>query len=158
MMDAQAASQSSDVISTDEQDSFITLRIDKQLFGIPVYLVQDVLRQHRVTPIPLSLSCIAGSMNLRGRTVTVIDVRTRLSLPPLEKDAPRMNIVVEKGDELFSFQVDNVGDVLPLPKSKFEKSPPNLNPHWQEVATGVYRLEKELLVVLDINELLNFSV
>lgn len=145
------------LIASGQQESLITLRIDKQLFGIPVHLVQDVLRPHRVTPIPLSSPNIAGSMNLRGRTVTVIDMRKRLGLSPIQDDEEHMNIVVEDRDELFSFKVDKVGDVLPLPKEQFEKCPPNLDSHWQEMATGVYRLKEELLVVLDIDQLLSFN-
>lgn len=135
-------------------ESFVTLRLGEQLFGIPVFLVRDILKGQKVTPVPLSAPEIAGSANLRGRIVTVIDVRARLGLPKLEKGTAQMNVVVEYGDELYSLQVDKVGDVLSLPLNRFEKSPPNLAVQWQEIATGVYRLEKELLVVIDIPGLL----
>jgi purine-binding chemotaxis protein CheW len=138
-------------------ESLITFRVNQQLFGIPVHLVQDVLRQFRVTPIPLSPPHVAGSMNLRGRTVTVIDLRNSLHMPACDSDQEHMNIVVEHRDELFSFQVDKVGDVLSLPKDKFETAPPNLDRHWQEMSHGVYTLESELLVVLNIYSILDFK-
>ncbi len=144
------------VLGYGQEDSFVTLRVDNQLFGIPVYLIQDVLRQGSVTPVPLASPVIAGSMNLRGRTVTVIDLRKRLGLPEMQTGQEnRMNIVVEHKDELVSLLVDEVGDVLSLPMDKFEKTPPNMNECWRDVSAGIYRLDDELLVVLDVAGLLN---
>ncbi|MCG8357890.1 MAG: chemotaxis protein CheW, partial [Kiloniellales bacterium] len=70
---------------SDTQD-FVTFVIAGQLFGIEVLKVQDVLSAHRITRIPLAPPEIAGSLNLRGRIVTALDVRRRLGLPPQEGD------------------------------------------------------------------------
>jgi len=56
---------------------FLTITIANQVFGIPVLQVQDVLGSQKVTHIPLARPEIAGSLNLRGRVVTAIDVRCR---------------------------------------------------------------------------------
>ena len=64
-----------------ETEDYVTFVIAGQLFGIPVLRVQDVLSWHQITPIPLAPPEIAGSLNLRGRIVTAIDVRLRLGLP-----------------------------------------------------------------------------
>ena len=144
-------------LSFGDDESFVTLRMKGQLFGIPVFMVRDVLKEQKVTPVPLSRPEIAGSANLRGRIVTVIDMRRRLSLSAREDDKRPMNVVVEYGDELYSLQVDSVGDVLSLPIQRFEKSPPNLAENWKDIATGVYRLDEELLVVVDIPGLLKLG-
>ncbi|HBC06037.1 MAG TPA: chemotaxis protein CheW, partial [Rhodospirillaceae bacterium] len=60
---------------------FVTFRVKKQLFGIPVLMVQDILSPDRIASIPLAPPEVRGSINLRGRIVTVIDVRVRLGLP-----------------------------------------------------------------------------
>ncbi|HAI31166.1 MAG TPA: chemotaxis protein CheW, partial [Thalassospira sp.] len=70
--------------------------------GIPVLTVQDVLGPQRITRIPLSPPEVAGSLNLRGRIVTAIDVRKRLGLRDREDDEPGMSIVVDEGGELYS--------------------------------------------------------
>lgn len=139
-----------------QEESFVTLRVGEQRFGISVYRVEDVIRQHAVTPAPLANAIIKGSMNLRGRTVTVVDMRKRLGLPPIEDSSRQMNIVVRYKSELISLLVDEVGDVMPISLAKIEKNPANLNENWRTVATGVYRLKDELLVVLDIDGLLDF--
>ena len=79
-----------------ENEDFVTFFIEGQLFGVPVLKVQDIINPQRITPVPLAPPEIAGSLNLRGRIVTAIDVRKRLGLPARgSKDC--MSIVVENG-------------------------------------------------------------
>ena len=143
-------------VSAETQD-YVTMFINRQMFGVPVLTVQDVLGPQRITRIPLAPLEVAGSLNLRGRIVTAIDVRPRLGLdkrPPSEKG---MSVVVEFGGELYSLMVDSVGEVLSLPAAAFERNPPTLDPLWREYSAGIYRLESKLLVVLDVPRLLDFT-
>lgn len=131
----------------------VTMRVDNQLFGIPVQHVQDVLKEQKVAPIPLAPSEVFGSINLRGRIVTVINLRERLRLSARDENRPHMFVVVEHRGEYYSLMVDAVGEVLTIPAAQIEKSPANLASSWRDVAIGVCRLEKELLVVIDIETL-----
>jgi purine-binding chemotaxis protein CheW len=135
---------------------FVTIRVGGQLFGVSVLMVQDVLRQQPIARIPLAPVEIAGSLNLRGRIVTVVDMRVRMEMPSREEEEERMHVVVEHRDELFSLMVDSVGDVLNIPVRYIEKSPANLERNWRELAHGVSKLDKELLVILDVQSLLTF--
>ena len=137
-----------------DTEQFVTLTIEGQLFGVPVLSVQDVLAPQKITPIPLASEGVAGALNLRGRIVTAIDVRRRLNLPPRGKDDDCMYGVVELGAELYSLMIDSVGEVLSLPVDRFEKTPATLDERWREVCGGVYRLDDELLVVLDVSNLI----
>lgn len=136
-----------------QQAEFVTMRIGGQLFGISVLMVQDVMNPRKITPIPLARPEIAGALNLRGRIVTTLDMRARLALPP-KGDKASMCVVVEHKNDLYSLLVDQVGEVLSLPMSGFEPNPANLTPQWQSVSAGVYRLQGELLVVLDVAAIL----
>lgn len=133
---------------------YVTMRIEGQLFGIPVKNVRDVLRHQSITIIPLSKPEVAGSLNLRGRIVTVINLRRRLSLPECGQEEKGMFVVVEYKGELFSLMVDNVGEVMTVADSLVEKSPANLGGAWKEVTTGIYKMDGELLVIIDVNKLL----
>ncbi len=145
-----------DVVSSGFQD-YVTMTIANQLFGIPVLQVQDVLGNQKITRIPLAPPEVAGSLNLRGRIVTAIDVRLRLSLTARTKDKLGMSIVVDLRGELYSLMVDSVGEVLSLSKDDFERNPATLDARWREVSTGIYRLNGQLMVVLDVPRLLNFA-
>ena len=133
---------------------FVTMRLDGQLFGISVMAVQDVLRKLKVSPVPLSPDVIAGSLNIRGRIVTALAMRKRLNIPQNEQNDTAMYVVVEYHNELYALVVDSVGDVLNLPMAQFEKPPANMDVGWRNVASGVFKLDQELLVILDVSALI----
>jgi purine-binding chemotaxis protein CheW len=141
----------------EERHDFVTMTIRDQLFGIPVLQVQDVLGPQHINHVPLAPTEVAGSLNLRGRIVTAIDVRTRLGLPPRSKEDAGMSVVVEHGSNLYSLIIDAVGEVLSLPASAFESNPSTLDDDWRDVTDGVYQLEDKLMIKLNIDRLLNFD-
>ena len=149
---------SHEIATTEDHEDFVTMFIEGQMFGIPVLVVQDVLGPQKITRIPLAPPEVAGSLNLRGRIVTAIDVRMRLRLPHKKaENGQGMSVVVDMKGELYSLRVDQVGEVLSLPAAKFERNPPTLDPLWREFSTGIYRLDEKLLVVLDVPRLLDFT-
>lgn len=152
-MSAQLKSDSLDHEEIKDSHMFVTMRVDNQLFGVPVRFVRDVLRSQRITEIPLASAEVSGSLNLRGRIVTVIDLRKRLLLP--EKQVERgMFVVVEHRGELYSLMVDSVGEVMTVAGAAIEKTPANLGDTWKDMASGIFKLDGELLVIMDVETLL----
>ncbi|MCF3629122.1 chemotaxis protein CheW [Thalassospiraceae bacterium LMO-SO8] len=143
----------------EDLEDFVTFRVKKQLFGIPVLMVQDILSPDRIASIPLAPPEVRGSINLRGRIVTVIDVRVRLGLPTsTEASENAMAVTVEHDHELYTLLVDSIGDVVSLSNDLYERNPATLDSLWREFANGIYRLKGELMVVLDVHRLLNINV
>ena len=138
-------------------EDFVTMTISGQLFGIPVLSVQDVLGPQKITRIPLAPPEVAGALNLRGRIVTAIDVRCRLGLEPRSDTRESMSVVVDVGGELYSLTVDTVGEVLTMSADDYEPNPPTLDAAWREISAGIYQLDGQLLVVLDVNRFLDNS-
>lgn len=146
--------KSSHHVTESKTKDFLTIEIENQIFGIPILQVQDVLGELKVTRIPLAPPQVAGSLNLRGRIVTAIDVRKCLGLPALSDETKRMSVVVNHDDELYSLIIDRVGDVLTLDDKEFEQNPATLDMMWRSISLGVYRLQGKILVVLDVPKLL----
>ncbi len=140
-----------------QEDVFVTLSVADQLCGIPVLAVRDILGPQTITRIPLAPPEVAGSLNLRGRIVTAIDLRRRLNLPPAPPGAIRMSVVAEQGNELYALLVDQVSEVMSLNRNQFEANPPTLPPEWARFSTGIHRLQGRLLAVLDVSRLLTLS-
>jgi purine-binding chemotaxis protein CheW len=136
---------------------FVTLILGGQLCGIAVLAVRDVLGEQMISSVPLAPREVAGSLNLRGRIVTAIDLRLRLGLPPAPPGARRMSVVVEDQSELYALLVDQVAEVISLQTSDLEQNPPTLPPPWADVSSGICRLEGQLLVALDVGRLLTLS-
>jgi purine-binding chemotaxis protein CheW len=136
---------------------YVTTMIGGQLFGMPISRVQDVFMPERLTRVPLSSSDVAGVLNLRGRIVTAIDMRSRLGLPKNEDGKPPMAVGVDLRGESYGLLIDSIGEVLKLADDSREVNPVNLDPRMAKMASGVHRLDGQLMVVLDVDKILEIS-
>jgi len=136
---------------------YVTAVIGGQLFGLPISRVQDVFMPERLTRVPLSSQEIAGVLNLRGRIVTVVDMRARLGLPRAEEGKPPMAVGVDLRGESYGLLIDTIGEVLRLPEASREENPVNLDPRMAKLAGGVHRLDGQLMVVLDVDRVLELA-
>lgn len=137
---------------------YVTATIGGQLFGLPIQQVQDVFMPERLTRVPLAPPEIAGVLNLRGRIVTLIDMRDRLGLQSPAGQGPSMAIGVESGGESYGLLIDSVGEVLKLDDALREPNPINLDPRLARVSAGIHRLEGQLLMLVDVDRVLDLSV
>jgi purine-binding chemotaxis protein CheW len=135
----------------------VTAVIGGQLFGLPILRVQDVFHPERLTRVPLAPPEIAGVLNLRGRIVTLIDMRRCLGLDRREDDAPVMAIGVESGGESDGLLIDSVGEVLQIDDGAREPNPVNLDPRLARVSVGIHRLDGQLLMMVDVDRVLDIG-
>jgi purine-binding chemotaxis protein CheW len=138
-------------------NEYVTVTIGDHLFGLAISRVQDVFVPDRLTRVPLAPSEVAGILNLRGRVVTAIEMRARLDLGMREPGRPVMAIGIELKGESYGLLVDAVGEVMQLEAGACEANPANLDPRLGRVAAGVYRLEGQLLIVLDVDRVLDIG-
>ena len=137
---------------------YVTFTTAGQLFGLPIERVQDVFKPTNITRVPLAGPEIAGVLNLRGRIVTAINLSNRLDLQSRAQGMAPMAIGIESGAESFGLLVDSVGEVLKLPDSEREANPINLDRELARVSAGVFRLDGQLLVALDVDRVLDLNV
>lgn len=138
----------------ENEHQYVTLNIGNQLFGLPVLEVYDVLRDQKINPIPLAPPQVAGSLNLRGRIVTAIDMRRRLAVQnEASYESEAMNVVVQFKGEMYSLIVDRVGEVMTFTPSQFEKTPAVIDPIWRNLSKGIIRLESNLMIILDVERI-----
>lgn len=134
---------------------FCTFRCDQYLFGIDVLQVQEIMRQLRSTRVPLAPAVVIGLINLRGQLVTALDLRERLDLPPRAEGLPCVNVVVRNGDNAVAFQVDEIGDVVDVVDENFEATPETVQGTARTLIAGVYKLQGQLLHILDIAKVID---
>ncbi len=142
---------------TAKLSDYVTFSVAGQMFGLPIERVQDVFKPARMTRVPLAGPEIAGVLNLRGRIVTAVELRIRLGLGAREGGNGPMAIGIESQGESFGLLVDAVGEVLKLAEGEREANPVNLDRRLGRVSAGVYRLDGELLVILDIDRVLDLG-
>lgn len=140
-------------VSTRNEEQLVTMTVEGQLFGLPILSVQDIVETHKITQVPRTPSAISGIMNLRGRIVTVINLRRILGRS--DDSNSRMGVTVEFKGDLYTILVDQIGEVRLLNRTDFEASPATLDSKLKQLCTGIYRLDGELLAVLDVNQILS---
>lgn len=133
---------------------YVTATIGGQLFGLPIAGVQDVFVPDRLTSVPLAPPEIAGVLNVRGRILTIIDMRRRPELEALEESRRTLVVGIEHKGESYGLLIDRVGEVLKLPARSFEDNPINFDRTLAQVSAGVHRLDGKLMVVLDLDRVL----
>ena len=137
---------------------YVTAVVGGQRFGLPILRVQDVFVPDRLTRVPLAPPEIAGLLNLRGRIVTLIDMRRKLGVSAATSAGEQsMAIGVESRGESYGLLVDSVGEVLKLDDSLREANPVNLDPRLAELSVGIHRLQDQLLVLIDVDRVLGLT-
>jgi len=130
--------------------------IGKELFGVDILMVQEIIRETPITPIPNSPDFIEGVINLRGNIIPVIDLRKRLNLRDAAAPAGQIWIMIlNVNDRITGFIVDSVTQVLKVPSNSI-KPPPDIvvSGLQSQYITGVCRIDKRLLILLDFNRIL----
>ena len=145
---------SDDVSGKVEHRQCVTFRLDEEVYGINVMLVQEVLRVTDIAPVPGAPNYVIGIINLRGNVVTVIDTRMRFGLPPKEMDDATRIVIIETEKQTVGIVVDSVSEVVDIYSNEIESAPNVGNDETARYIEGVVSRGDELLILVDLNKLL----
>ncbi len=142
-------------IETSSEDlEFSTFYVGGALCGINILNIQEINKHFEITKVPQASDYIEGILNLRGRIVTIIDLGKKLGLAPVSKDKDNRNIIVNSEDEHIGLLVDSISDVALAKKEEIEPAPSNIGGMKGKYFQGVLKTEKQLIGILDIDEVL----
>jgi purine-binding chemotaxis protein CheW len=138
----------------DHLSRWVCFSLDRQLYGLPIHDVQEVLCQFDIEPVPGAASEVLGVINLRGTVVTVVDLRRRLGVPAPAADADTRIVVIEHDGERFGLLVDRVADVRKVVDGAVKPAPDVGAGAGQVRVHGVYTRDGDLLTLLDTASLI----
>jgi len=142
-----------------EPTELLTCLVGEQWIGLKVQNVREVVTKQLRTEMPLSPDCVMGLINLRGKVITEIEVRTVVGLPHRGEGMPLHVAIVETGNgEDFGLIVDNVGAVIELDIDNFEATPRSLSPAWLQVSEGVMKQEDRVIVVVNVDRFISMTI
>jgi purine-binding chemotaxis protein CheW len=127
---------------------YASFEVGGHCLGISVLEVQEVLREQRLTPVPLAPRAIAGLINLRGQIIPALEMRTLLQLPERLDSDGTLSVVLRTETGPVSLQVDEIGDVIEI-ATGLDAPPLNLDSRIKRLLSGVCRMKEKLLLVLD---------
>ena len=133
----------------------VTFRLDDEIYGINVMLVQEVLRVTDIAPVPGAPGYVIGIINLRGNVVTVVDMRMRFGLSSREMDDATRIVIIEAEKQTVGMVVDSVSEVVNVYSNEIESAPNVGNDETARYIEGVVSRGEHLLILVDLNKLLN---
>ncbi len=140
--------------ATDELLQLVSFKVGEAEFGVDILKVQEINKMMELTIVPNTPDFVVGVVNLRGRIIPILNLRTRLGLPVKEYDLETRIIVVEMEDKTIGFIVDEVKEVLRIPKSITEPPPDIVSGIDSDYITAIGKMEDRLLILLDLAKIL----
>ncbi len=132
----------------------VGFRVGRETFGVPIHMVHEIVRVPDVTAVPEAPDYIEGVINLRGKIVSVIDLRKRFGEKQITVDRKNRVMVVEVEKKLVGLIVDSASEVLKIPASEIE-NPPNVFEEGDlNYVTGVGKLNGRLIILVDLTKIL----
>ena len=133
--------------SLDDDEQVVIFRLDKEEFGAPIASVQEIVRvPEQLIRVPKAPSFVEGVINLRGTVLPVIDLRLRLGLEQVERTDRQRIMVFLISDVRTGFIVDQVAEVLRIPKAAIEPAP-QLSAEQSQLLSRMANLEKQKRMV-----------
>ena len=128
----------------------VSFQLGPEEYAIDILGVQEIIRMVEVTHVPNSPHYVEGVVNLRGKVIPIINLRTRLGLSLAEPTKDTRIVVVEVAHLILGFIVDSVEEVLRLPEEFIEPPPSTGRGGADDFHKGVGRVEGRLLILLDL--------
>jgi purine-binding chemotaxis protein CheW len=130
----------------------VAFQLGEEGFGIDIFRVNEIIRLKEITPLPGTDAHIKGLINLRGKTIPVIDLRLRLGMPSVQAtDASRI-IVVNVGAENIGVIVDAVTEVLNLTDSDLQATPDLVSEVNTEFIWSLAKRHDRILTLLNLDQ------
>lgn len=137
---------------------YLTFRLGAESYGIEILVVREIIGLMDVTPVPRTPAYIRGVINLRGRIIPVVNLRTKFGLATVKDSAETCIIVVDvpspEGVLQMSMVVDAVSEVMDIPTDVIEEAPEIGTGASRRFIQGIARQERGITVLLDVHEIL----
>lgn len=143
----------SGLAATTESLQLVSFNLSKETYGIEITKIREIILIGQITQVPETPHYIKGLINLRSTVIPVIDLRARFGLPEGELTDESRIMVLNVGTRTIGIVVDAVSEVLRVTGDQISEAPPTVSSLGNEYMTGLVRLEEQLLILLDVDQL-----
>jgi purine-binding chemotaxis protein CheW len=152
------------VIAADETLQLVTFQVGTEEYGLEINSITEIVRPHRITPLPRMPEFIEGVINLRGTIIPIVDLRKRFALATIHDNPRKMRMMITRGAvngaagtgrKPLGLVVDGVNEVLHVPKKDIEPAPEAATGASADFITGMGKVADRLIILLDITRILS---
>jgi purine-binding chemotaxis protein CheW len=151
-------------VVADETVQIVTFQVGTEQYGLEINSISEIVRPHRITPLPRMPEFIEGVINLRGTIIPIVDLRKRFALATIHDDPRKLRMMITRGAvhgaagngrELLGLIVDSVNEVIHVPKKDIEATPEAAMGTSDAFITGMGKVADRLIILLDITRILS---
>ncbi len=135
----------------------VGFRVGRETYGVPIVSLHEIVRVPDITAVPDAPAYVEGVINLRGKIVSIIDLRKRLGEKEITSTRRNRILVVEHNGRLSGLIVDSASEVLKVPAEDVEPSPTQFEEGGLNCVTGLGKYQGRLIVLLDMARLLEYT-
>ena len=132
----------------------VGFRVGAETFGVPIALVHEIVRVPEITAVPEAPGCVEGVINLRGKIISVVDLRKRFGEREIRAGKKNRILVAELEGKLVGLIVDAASEVLKISPSDIEPPPEVFGEDDVNYVTGVGKLQGRLIIMVDLKKVL----
>lgn len=134
-----------------------TFFVGDALCGMDILKVQEINKIMKMTKVPQAPNYVLGILNLRGQIVTIIDLGKKLGLGETDVSADPRNIIVNSSGGYVGLMVKKISAVVDADMERQEPAPANMGGIQGEFFTGVYKTDKDLIGILNVEKVLSIE-
>jgi purine-binding chemotaxis protein CheW len=132
----------------------VGFRVGRETYGVPIASLREIVRVPEITTVPDAPDFLEGVINLRGRIISVVDLRKRFGQPATAVDRRSRILIVEHRGRLAGMIVDSASEVLKIPASEIEGAPAMMRESGLDCVTSLGKYQGRLILLLDIEKVL----
>jgi len=142
----------------------VTFQVGTEEYGLDIHSITEVVRPLKITPLPKMPAFIEGVVNLRGVIIPIVDLRNRFDVKTVKNDQRKMRMMITRGavqraagpsGGLLGLLVDNVDEVIHVPKKNIDAAPAAATGRSADFITGMGKVGERLIILLDITRILS---
>lgn len=142
------------------EGKYMTFTLKNEIYGIPIGTVKEINAMMTITEVPNTPKYIKGVINLRGKIISIMDLRIRLGMQEIDYSERTCIIVVEvsnneKGKKKIGVVVDHVAEVIEIKSSELEDFEEDLADGLNAFINGIAKVKDKIIIILDIDRIVN---
>jgi purine-binding chemotaxis protein CheW len=137
------------------EKQMVLFKLGNETYGLDIATVHEIIRMQPITKVPKTPSYVEGVINLRGKTIPVIDIGKRFGMEKIERDKNNRIVVVNLQDTIMGIVVDSVTEVLSISTDSIEPVSEVVTTTNADYLAGIAKLTDKMVILLELNKLLS---